>query len=164
MIISLIVVADEHNGIGKNNQLLCHLPADLKYFKQTTTGHHIVMGRKTYDSVGKPLPNRVNIVITRNSLLSLPGCVVVADLQQAISYAAENGETELFITGGGTIYEQAMGIANRIYLTRIHHNFEADTFFPAIEPTMWKELSSEFNEQDEKNKYDYTFQVLEKLS
>jgi dihydrofolate reductase len=164
MIISLIVVADEHNGIGKNNQLLCHLPADLKYFKQTTTGHHIVMGRKTYDSVGKPLPNRVNIVITRNSLLSLPGCIVVADLQQAISYAAENGETELFITGGGTIYEQAMGIANRIYLTRIHHNFEADTFFPAIEPTMWKELSSEFNEQDEKNKYDYTFQVLEKLS
>ena len=164
MIISLIVVADEHNGIGKSNQLLCHLPADLKYFKQTTTGHHIVMGRKTYDSVGKPLPNRVNIVITRNSLLSLPGCVVVADLQQAISYAAENGETELFITGGGTIYEQAMGIANRIYLTRIHHNFEADTFFPAIEPTMWKELSSEFNEQDEKNKYDYSFQVLEKLS
>lgn len=164
MIISLIVAADEHNGIGKNNQLLCHLPADLKYFKQTTTGHHIVMGRRTYDSVGKPLPNRVNIVITRNSLLSLPGCVVVADLQQAISYAAEKGETELFITGGGTIYEQAMGIANRIYLTRIHHNFEADTFFPAIEPTMWKELSSEFNEQDEKNKYDYTFQVLEKLS
>ncbi|MBP6302996.1 MAG: dihydrofolate reductase [Bacteroidia bacterium] len=164
MIISLIVAADEHNGIGKNNQLLCHLPADLKYFKQTTTGHHIVMGRKTYDSVGRPLPNRVNIVITRNSLLSIPGCVVVADLQQAISYAAENGETELFITGGGTIYEQAMGIANRIYLTRIHHNFEADTFFPAIEPTMWKELSSEFNEQDEKNKYDYTFQVLEKLS
>jgi dihydrofolate reductase len=164
MIISLIVVADEHNGIGKNNQLLCHLPADLKYFKQTTTGHHIVMGRKTYDSVGKPLPNRVNIVITRNSLLSLPGCVVVADLQQAISYAAENGETELFITGGGTIYAQAMGIANRIYLTRIHHNFEADTFFPAIEPTMWKELSSEFNEQDEKNTYDYTFQVLERLS
>ncbi|HLP32348.1 MAG TPA: dihydrofolate reductase [Bacteroidia bacterium] len=164
MIISLIVVADEHNGIGKNNQLLCHLPADLKYFKQTTTGHHIVMGRKTYDSVGKPLPNRVNIVITRNSLLSIPGCVVVADLQQAISYAAENGETELFITGGGTIYEQAIGIANRIYLTRIHHNFEADTFFPVIEPTMWKELSSEFNEQDEKNKYDYTFQVLERLS
>jgi dihydrofolate reductase len=164
MIISLIVVADEHNGIGKNNQLLCHLPADLKYFKQTTTGHHIVMGRKTYDSVGKPLPNRVNIVITRNSLLSLPGCVVVADLQQAISYAAENGETELFITGGGTIYAQAMGIANRIYLTRIHHNFEADTFFPVIEPTMWKELSSEFNEQDEKNTYDYTFQVLERLS
>ena len=164
MIISLIVVADEHNGIGKNNQLLCHLPADLKYFKQTTTGHHIVMGRKTYDSVGKPLPNRVNIVITRNSLLSLPGCIVVADLQQAISYAAENGETELFITGGGTIYAQAMGIANRIYLTRIHHNFEADTFFPVIEPTMWKELSSEFNEQDEKNTYDYTFQVLERLS
>lgn len=164
MIISLIVVADEHNGIGKNNQLLCHLPADLKYFKQTTTGHHIVMGRKTYDSVGKPLPSRVNIVITRNSLLSIPGCVVVADLQQAISYAAENGETELFITGGGTIYEQAIGIANRIYLTRIHHNFEADTFFPVIEPTMWKELSSEFNEQDEKNKYDYTFQVLERLS
>lgn len=164
MIISLIVVVDEHNGIGKNNQLLCHLPADLKYFKQTTTGHHIVMGRKTYDSVGRPLPNRVNIVITRNSLLSLPGCVVVADLQQAISYAAENGETELFITGGGTIYEQAIGIANRIYLTRIHHNFEADTFFPVIEPTMWKELSSEFNERDEKNTYDYTFQVLEKLS
>jgi len=96
--------------------------------------------------------------------LSLPGCVVVADLQQAISYAAENGETELFITGGGTIYAQAMGIANRIYLTRIHHNFEADTFFPVIEPTMWKELSSEFNEQDEKNTYDYTFQVLERLS
>lgn len=163
MIISLIVAADEHNGIGKNNQLLCHLPADLKYFKQTTSGHHIVMGRKTYDSIGRPLPNRVNMVITRNSLLNLPGCVVVADLKQAIDYAAQNGETELFITGGGTIYEQALSMAHRIYLTRIHHNFDADTFFPVIEPTSWKELSNEFHEKDEKNVYDYTFQVLEKL-
>lgn len=163
MIISLIVAADEHNGIGKNNQLLCHLPADLKYFKQTTSGHHIVMGRKTYDSIGRPLPNRVNMVITRNSLLNLPGCVVVADLKQAIDYAAQNGETELFITGGGTIYEQALPMAHRIYLTRIHHNFDADTFFPVVEPTSWKELSNEFHEKDEKNVYDYTFQVLEKL-
>src|ERR1035437_8432163 len=103
MIISLIVVADEKNGIGKNNQLLCHIPADLKYFKQTTTGHHIMMGRKTYEAVGHPLPNRTNIVISRSSN-SIEGCVVKAGIEEGIAFAKANNEHELFITGGGIIF------------------------------------------------------------
>ncbi|MBX7205257.1 MAG: dihydrofolate reductase [Bacteroidia bacterium] len=163
MLISLIVACDEQNGIGKNNQLLCHLPADLKYFKEVTTGHHLVMGRKTYEAVGKPLPNRVNIVISRNPLLDIPGCVVKCDLMEAIEYAEAHRETELFIAGGGNIYEQTIEFADRIYLTRIHHFFEADTFFPRLDPDKWNELNSEYNHKDEKNPYDYTFQVFSRI-
>jgi dihydrofolate reductase len=161
MIISLIVAADEQNGIGKNNQLLCHLPADLKYFRLTTTGHHIVMGRKTYESVGRPLPNRTNIVITRNADLKIEGCVIKTSLEEAIAYAKANNETELMITGGGVIFDQALPIANRIYLTRIHHTFDADTFFPTIGPE-WKLAKNERHEADEKNGYPFSFQVFEK--
>jgi len=161
MIISLIVAADEHNGIGKNNQLLCHLPADLKYFRLTTTGHHIVMGRKTYESVGRPLPNRTNIVITRNPDLKIEGCIVKTSLQDAINYAKANGETELMITGGGVIFTEALPITNRIYLTRIHHTFDADTFFPELGEE-WKLVKNERHEADEKNPYPFSFQVFEK--
>ncbi|MES2560024.1 MAG: dihydrofolate reductase [Bacteroidota bacterium] len=161
MIISLIVAADENNAIGNQNQLLCHLPADLKYFRLTTTGHHIIMGRKTYESVGRPLPNRVNIVISRTPELEIEGCVVKSSLESAIEFARAAGETELFITGGGVIFEQSMPITNRIYLTRIHHSFEADTFFPDMGEE-WKLTQDEMHEADEKNAYPFSFQVYEK--
>jgi dihydrofolate reductase len=161
MIISLIVAADENNGIGNHNQLLCHLPADLKYFKQTTLGQAIVMGRKTYDSIGRPLPKRTNIVISRNTTLTIEGCVVVNSLEAAIAYAKQQGEQELFITGGGHIFEQSLSLANRIYLTRIHHAFEADTFFPAFGQE-WKMVKNEKYETDEQHAYPFSFMVFEK--
>ena len=161
MIISLIVAADENNAIGHQNQLLCHLPADLKYFRLTTTGHHIVMGRKTYESVGRPLPNRVNIVISRTANLLIEGCIVQPTLEAAIDYAKAAGETELFITGGGTIYEQSLAMADRVYLTRIHNSFTADTHFPDLDET-WNLKQDEMHEADEKNAFAYSFQVYEK--
>ncbi len=163
MIISIIVAADEQNGIGINNNLLCHLPADLKYFKQVTSGHCIVMGRKTYESIGKPLPNRTNIVVTRNHNLNIDGCVVVTSLQEAVNYAKNNNETELMITGGGTIYADAINWCNKVYLTRIHHTFNADTFFPEVSKHGFKLTSSAKHAADEKHAYSYTFEVWEKL-
>lgn len=162
MIISLIVIADENNGIGKNNQLLCHLPADLKYFKQTTMGHTIVMGRKTYESIGKPLPGRTNIVISRQTDLAIEGCLVLPHLEDAINYAKARGETELYITGGGTIYELTLPLADKVYLTRLHHQFDVDTFFPALHGNDWSCVKDERHSQDEKNKYDYSFQVYQR--
>jgi dihydrofolate reductase len=163
MLISLIVVVDTKNAIGYQNQLLCHLPADLKYFKAITTGHHIVMGRKTYESIGRPLPNRTNIVISRNPDLKLEGCIVVPDLNEAIALAKQAGETELMITGGGAIFLQALPIADKIYQTRIFHEFAADTYFPELGPE-WVQTQDDKREADEKNPYPFSFQVYEKKS
>jgi dihydrofolate reductase len=149
------------NAIGNRNQLLCHLPADLKYFKAVTTGHHIVMGRKTFESIGKPLPNRPNIVISTNPDLKIEGCIVVNSLDEAVSLAKAAGETELMITGGGVIFNQSMAIADRIYLTRIFHTFEADTWFPEMGPE-WVLTKDDKHEADEKNAYPFSFQVYEK--
>jgi dihydrofolate reductase len=161
MLISLIVVADTQNAIGYKNQLLCHLPADLKYFKALTLGHHIAMGRKTYESIGKPLPNRTNIIISTNPDLVIEGCVTVTSIEQAIQIAKAANETELFIIGGGIIFKQVLGISDKIYLTRIFHQFEADTFFPEL-GNEWKLTVDDKHEADEKNKFDYSFQVYEK--
>lgn len=161
MLISLIVVVDTQNAIGYQNQLLCHLPADLKYFKAVTTGHHIVMGRKTYESIGKPLPNRTNIVISRNPDLKIEGCIVVPGLTEAIELAKQAGETDLMITGGGAIFQQAIGLADRLYMTRIFHKFEADTHFPKL-GAEWVLTQDDKREADEKNIYPYSFQVYEK--
>lgn len=162
MIISMIVATDEANGIGRQNQLLCHLPADLKYFKQATSGHCIVMGRKTYESIGRPLPNRTNIVVTRSSTLDIPGCIVVNSLDEAINYARQQKETELMITGGGTIYQEALPLADRVYLTRIHHRFEADAFFPDIKVSGFRLVQSTPHQPDDKHNYAYTFEVWER--
>lgn len=140
MIVSIIVAVANHNAIGGNNQLLWHISADLKRFKQITSGHAIVMGRKTYESIGKPLPNRQNIVITRNRALSLPGADVVDSVEAAKEIA--NGD-ELFIIGGGEIYSQTLPVADRIYLTRVWADYKADTFFPEIDMSSWKEVSRE---------------------
>src|ERR1700744_4386005 len=157
MIVSIIVAIGENNAIGKNNQLLWHLPADLKHFKNKTAGHTIIMGRKTFDSLGKPLPNRRNIVVTRQDI-TIPGCEVVKSIDEAIALC--KGEDEVFIGGGAEIYRQAMEKTDRIYLTIVHRSFEADTFFPEIDYREWKETSHEDHQADEKNNIPYSFITL----
>jgi dihydrofolate reductase len=159
--LSIIVAISANNAIGKDNQLLWHLPADLKHFKEITTGHTIIMGRKTYDSIGKPLPNRRSIVITRNADLVIPGVEVVDSLAEAIERCKH--ETEAFIIGGAEIYQQSLAHATHIYLTRVHETYDADTFFPALAPNEWKELDSIAYPADEKNKVAYTFSTLQKI-
>ena len=154
MNISLVVVADENNGIGKDNKLLCHLPADLKHFKNLTIGHPVIMGRKTFDSVGKPLPGRRNIVVTRQDI-HLDGCEIVHSIEDAIAKCKT--DEKIAIVGGANIYAQSMDLANVIYLTRIHHIFDADTFFPAIDPDKWVEAAREYHEPDERNLFSYSF-------
>jgi len=162
MKISLIVAADEQNGIGKNNELLCHLPADLKYFKKLTTGHAILMGRKTFESIGKPLPNRTNIIISRNTN-TIEGCHVFNSIEAGIEFAKTLNETELFIIGGDSIYQQSLALTHTVYLTRIHHTFHADAYFPELEENNWRLLQSAEQMADEKNKFDYSFQVFERV-
>jgi dihydrofolate reductase len=160
MTISIIVAIGENNAIGKNNQLLWHLPADLRHFKVITSGHSIIMGRKTFDSVGKPLPNRRNIVVTRQDI-KIEGCEVVKSIDEAIALC--KGEDEVFIGGGAEIYRQAMDKTDRIYLTIIHKMFDADTFFPEINFTEWVETAHEDYQPDEKNKLPYSFITLERV-
>lgn len=152
--VSLIVATDKQGGIGKDNALLWHLPNDLKRFKSITSGHPIIMGRKTYDSIGRPLPNRLNIIITQNKDLNIEGCVIVHSLKDAI-IAAEG--KDVYIIGGGSIYEQAMEIADMIYLTLVDVTLEADTHFPKIEDDKWQIVHSESHSKDEKHNYDYQF-------
>ena len=149
MMISIIAAVAENNVIGRENKLIWHLPKDLKHFKETTTGHYIIQGRKTFESFGKPLPNRTTVIITRNQNYKVDGCIVVNSLQEALDIAIN--ESEVFIIGGGKIYEQAMPIADRIYLTKVHHSFEGDTFFPEINMNEWNEISRLDFEPDEKN-------------
>ena len=153
--ITIIAAIAENNALGKDNKLIWHLPADLKRFKKVTLNHHIIMGRKTFESLGKPLPNRTNIVITRNKDYTANGCVVVNSLQEAIMAAKEDENP--FILGGAEIYKQAILIADKLDLTFVHHIFEADVFFPEIDSTIWKESSREDYKADEKNKYDFSF-------
>lgn len=162
MTVSIIVAASQNDVIGNDNKLPWHLPADMKYFKTVTTGHCIIMGRKTYEALGKPLPNRTNIIITRQEDFSAQGCVVVNDIQQSIDYAKSTGETECFIIGGGDIFVQSLIWAERIYLTRIAHNFEGDTFFTKPDPDGWKLVKDERHKPDEKNKFPYAFQVYDR--
>lgn len=157
MILSIIVAIAKNHAIGKDNKLLWYLPNDLKHFKNTTSGHTVIMGRKTFDSVGKPLPKRRNIVITRQAI-SIEGCEVVDSLEAAIALC--KAEDEVFIVGGAEIYRQAIPLTDRIYLTIIDHEFDGDTFFPELNPDEWQESKREDFEPDEKNKYKYSFITL----
>lgn len=135
MTISIIVAVAENDVIGFDNHLLWHISEDLKRFKSLTLGHHVIMGRKTFESVGKPLPGRVNIVISRQDNYSKDGCTVVKSLEEALEVA--KNDSEVFIIGGGEIYKQALSITDKIYLTRIHAGFAGDTFFPELKLTEW---------------------------
>jgi len=157
--IALVVAMAENRVIGKNNQLIWHLPADLKHFKNLTTGHPIIMGRKTFESIGKPLPNRTNIVVTRQEDFRPEGCLVAHSLSEALMMAQQL-DAEIFVIGGAEIYKQAMFLADTIYLTEVHQEFEGDTFFPEIDTLLWIETDREEHKADEKNPYDYDFVTL----
>ena len=158
--ITLIAAAAQNNALGKNNDLLWHLPDDFKRFKQLTTEHYIVMGRKTFESFPKPLPNRTHIIITRQNDYLVEGCMVVNSLQEAIKKSPKN--EEVFIIGGGEIYNQSIEIADKIELTRVHEIFDADAFFPEIDLNVWKLTQEEYHPKDEKHQYDFTFQTFVK--
>jgi len=160
--ISLIVAVGHHNVIGKNNQLPWHLPADLKHFRNMTSGHAIIMGRKTYESIGKALPNRTNIVVTKQKDFHAQDCAIASSLQDAILQA--KAHKEIFIIGGAQIFEESLHLAERIYFTQIHHDFEGDTFFPQLDKTTWKEISRQDNSPDEKNLYAYSFMTYERIN
>lgn len=161
MIISIVVAISENNAIGKDNKLLWHLPNDLKHFKEITTGHTVIIGRKTFDSVGKPLPNRRNIVISRKNI-PIIGCEVVNSIKQAFELCKD--ESEVFIVGGAEIYKQSIAFAHIIYLTIVHQIFEADTFFPEINKKQWTEIKREDFDADHKNKIPYSFITFKNTS
>lgn len=158
--ITIIAAIAKNGALGKNNQLIWHLPADLQRFKKVTLNHHIIMGRKTYESLGKPLPKRINIVVSRDPNYIAEGCTVVNSLEAALEAAKEDPNP--YILGGAEIYKQALQFANVLDLTFVHENFEADAFFPEINPTIWQEVSREDHGADEKNKYDYSFVRFER--
>ena len=161
-VVSLLVAADENNVIGKNNELPWHLPNDLKYFKNQTWGMPILMGRKTFDSIGKPLPGRKSIVITRNQNWSYPNVEVVHSTGEAIVKAKEYGAKEIFVIGGAEIFTSSFDLAKRIYLTRVHHQFDGDVHFPALDKKDWLLVHNRFCHADEKNAWSHTFQVWER--
>jgi dihydrofolate reductase len=159
MIVSSVVAISENHVIGKDNKLLWYLPNDLRHFKEITSGHTVIMGRKTFDSVGKPLPRRRNIIVTRQDI-AIEGCEVVNSIESALELC--KGEAEVFIVGGAEIYRQSMHLTDRIYLTIVHKEFEGDSFFPEIDKKEWKEVLREDFEPDEKNLIPYSFITLEK--
>jgi len=163
MQISLIVAASTNNAIGKNNQLLWHLPKDMRFFKNTTWAMPVIMGRKTFESLaGKPLNGRLNIVITKQDGLTYEGVSVVNSLESAIEIAQLNDYNEAFVIGGGEIYQAALPIANKIYLTRVDVNIDGDTFFPELNPNSWTLANVEEHFADAKHQYNYRFQIWEK--
>lgn len=162
MIISIVVAVSKNNVIGKDNQLLWKLSDDLKRFKKLTTNHCIVMGRKTYDSIGKALPNRTNIIITKNKNFHVDDAIILHNIQDVIEYAKSKNETELFIIGGGEIYKQALEITNKIYLTKVDVDIDGDTFFH-YNTQEWRICYEELIAKNEKNEYDSTYQELERI-
>lgn len=162
MQISAIVATAQNNVIGKDNQIPWYLPADLSYFKKTTLGHHIIMGRNSFHSIGRPLPKRTNIVVTRDLFFSADGVLVAHSVEEALGLAYDGGEEEVFIIGGGEIYRETADLWDKIYLTKVDLAAEGDVFFPEIDPLVWKETWQERHEADEKNEHSYTFYVLER--
>ncbi len=160
MDISIIVAADENGIIGKENRLPWRLAADMKHFRELTMGKPVLMGRKTHESIGKPLPGRHNIVITRNRSLEIEGCTVVTSLDDALDAAGD--VDEVMIIGGAELYRESVGLANRIYLTRVHTAVEGDAVFPEIDYDEWFDTSIESHAPDERNEFPYSFEVLER--
>ncbi len=161
--ISIIAAIGKNNELGKKNQLLWNLPTDMKHFKETTTGHTVIMGQKTYESIGKALPNRRNIVLTREKDFKAEGVEISDSLEKTIA-SFQDSDEEVFIIGGGQIYKQSFDLADKLYITHVDMTDEdADTFFPEIIPIVWNEVSHEEHKKDDKNPYNYTFSVYEKF-
>ncbi|MCZ8230451.1 dihydrofolate reductase [Flavobacterium sp.] len=155
--ITLIAAVADNRALGKNNDLLWHLPNDFKRFKAITSGHYIIMGRKTFESFPKPLPNRIHVIITRQKNYQPEGCIVVDSIEKAIEACSTTDN--IYVIGGGEIYNLAMPYADLLDITRVHHEFEADTFFPEIDPKKWQLSESEKHLKDEKHLYDYSFEI-----
>jgi len=162
MILSIIAAIGKNNELGKDNALLWNLPADMKHFRETTTGHPMIMGRKTFESIGRPLPNRENIVITSDTTYTREGIIVVHSLEDAIE-RYKRSDQEVFVIGGGRVYEDALHYADKLYMTHVDAALPADTFFPDIQKNMWKEISREAHTPDEKNPFPYAFVTYEKM-
>lgn len=165
MIISLIAALSSNRVIGKNNDLPWRLPDDMKYFMETTKGHHVIMGRKNYQSLPekfRPLPNRTNIVVTHSTNFAAPGCQVVHSLENALAIARSANQQEVFIIGGAEIYALGLGLATRLYLTEIKAEVEGDTYFPEVNPAMWKELSRKRHLADDRHRFAFDFVVYER--
>ena len=154
----LIAAVAENNALGKNNDLLWHLPNDFKRFKEITSGHHIIMGRKTFESFPKPLPNRTHVIITRQKDFKHEGCIVVSTIEKALAVCPKN--EDIYIIGGGEIYAQSILFADQLDITLVHHSFDADVYFPEINPEIWELTSEAFHSKDEKHLFDYTFQTF----
>lgn len=162
MTISMIAALTRNRVIGRNNDLPWHLPDDMKFFMLTTKGHHVIMGRKNYDSIPekfRPLPNRTNVVISRQSGLKLPNCIVVNSLEAAVEIAKKAGEKELFIIGGSSIYTLGMPLADRLYLTEIDTELQGDTYFPAVDKSRWREVSRKHHPADDRHAYPFDFVI-----
>ncbi len=159
--VTIVVAMGKNREIGKENQLLWHLPKDLKHFKDITSGHPVIMGRKTYESIGKPLPNRTNIVISRKNDWFEEGVLIVGSIKEALKFAQKIDEN-VFIIGGGNIYEQTMDFTNRIEVTLVDAELDADTYFPEIDPRIWQKIEEDCHPKDEKNQYDFCFQTFER--
>ena len=163
MIISIIVATAKNQVIGKHNDIPWYLPADLKYFKKTTLNHHIIMGRNCYESIGRPLPKRTNIILTRNPFYVASNCLVAHSMEEALKIAQDNGETEAFIIGGGEIYKESLPYTDRVYLTAVDLEVDGDVFFPKLDSKEWKEISSEAHLAEGKNEYDYVFKTYHRI-
>jgi dihydrofolate reductase len=168
LIISLIVAMDERGGIGLEGRLPWRLSADLRRFKSLTMDHHLIMGRKTYQTIGRILPGRTTIIVTRDLNYTAPGCpgkhcLIAHSLEEALTFAAERGENEVFIIGGGEIFNQSLELADRIYLTQIHAVVDADTHFPTLDEYQWRQVESSYQPADDKNQYPTTFKLLTRL-
>ena len=163
MIVSLIAAIAKNGAIGKDNKLLWRLSADMKIFKSLTTGHHIIMGRKTFESMGsKPLPNRTNIVISRNLDFEPEGCMGASSLAEAFQIASDQADEEAFVIGGGEIYRLAIHKADVLYITHVHADIEGDTYFPSIDQEIWEVAEKQSFKKDEKNEYDFDFCVYQR--
>lgn len=166
MTISSIVAVSENNVIGKDNRLIWRLPIDVKFFKDKTTGHCVITGRRNYESIPdtfRPLPNRTNIVVTRDKSYKAPGAIVVNSIEEALKVAKEKNETECFIIGGGEIFDQTIAITDKVYLTRVHHSFDGDTFFKDLEAGKWKLVSETYYPVDPKHQYPFTIQEWDRV-
>ncbi|MAD96505.1 MAG: diacylglycerol kinase [Flavobacteriaceae bacterium] len=162
--VTIIAAIGLNNALGKNNDLIWHLPSDLKRFKKTTTGFPIIMGRKTFESIGKPLPNRTNVIVTRNPSYTKDGCEVVTSLKEAIDIVSDQEKS--FIIGGAQIYQQAIeeNLVDELDITLVQEEFEADVFFPEFDKLDWELISRQDFEKDEKNPHDYSFLKFKKVS